>query len=205
MNNMDPKILESALRKQEKLERKKSEIAASTLRAIQELGYAKTSLRDIASVSNLALSSLHYYFEDKTDLICFCVKAYKSKFVSKLEEVMEASDSHDQLAESFCQVLARSVSEDASTHKLWYDIRVQAMFDERFRETVHEFDDKLASAIAKLLAKLNKNAEPRLAYALFDGVFFRYVCDNEAGNIASRSEIASTFLAILNALPDGQI
>ena len=62
--------------------RKKRPIAESAITALQELGFANTSLRDIAAKSDMSLGMLHYYFEDRSDLIIYCVRIYKQDFVT---------------------------------------------------------------------------------------------------------------------------
>jgi AcrR family transcriptional regulator len=80
MTDMATKLKVRALRKSAKRNEKKRQIAESAINALQELGYANTSLRDIASKSGMSLGILHYYFEDRSDLIIYCVKTYKTGF-----------------------------------------------------------------------------------------------------------------------------
>ncbi|MFT7449151.1 MAG: AcrR family transcriptional regulator, partial [Glaciecola sp.] len=51
MTDMATKLKVRALRKSAKRNEKKRQIAESAINALQELGYANTSLRDIASKS----------------------------------------------------------------------------------------------------------------------------------------------------------
>ena len=58
---------------------KRRELAEHAISMFGNLGYARTTLRDIASQSGVSLGILHYYFEDKVDLISYCVKLYKER------------------------------------------------------------------------------------------------------------------------------
>ncbi len=56
-----------------------AQLAAAALQTLSELGYARTSLREIAQNSEFSHGVLHYYFTDKVDLITYCVRQYKAR------------------------------------------------------------------------------------------------------------------------------
>src|ERR1700746_433689 len=60
--------------KEEKFNARRLELAEAALETLGELGYARTSLREIAQKSPFSHGVFHYYFSDKTDLICCCVR-----------------------------------------------------------------------------------------------------------------------------------
>jgi len=66
-----------ARRQVDKFAERRAQLAASALQTLSELGYARTSLRDIAQNSEFSHGVLHYYFNDKVDLIIESVKQYK--------------------------------------------------------------------------------------------------------------------------------
>ena len=88
MNEISNKLADRAERKNRKREGKRQQIASSAIEALTQLGYANTSMRDIAAVSDMSLGMLTYYFGDKSDLIIYCVTTYKSDFVSANEAAM---------------------------------------------------------------------------------------------------------------------
>ena len=65
------KLETKARKRSAKRSRRKDELALAAIDALKQLGYARTSLRDIAEISGVSVGMLHYYFEDKTDLITF--------------------------------------------------------------------------------------------------------------------------------------
>lgn len=174
------KLQNRAKRNARKRDEKKALIAESAVRALQELGYANTSLRDIAAKSALSLGMLHYYFEDKTQLIIYCVTAYKSAFTSKITQALEGVRGRDAVIQAFCQALAASIVEDANTHRLWYDIRAQALFDPAFRPVVAEIEAMLIGVVsaARDLAGAPASDIGVLDYAVIDGVF-RYLMQKQ--------------------------
>src|SRR6185503_10037661 len=52
----------------DKFEARRAELADATLATLGELGYARTSLREIAQKTEFSHGVLHYYFRDKNEL-----------------------------------------------------------------------------------------------------------------------------------------
>ena len=75
----------------EKFNARRIELAEAALETLGELGFARTSLREIAQNSAFTHGVFHYYFSDKLDLICCCVRHYKAKCVTRYDEVVDVS------------------------------------------------------------------------------------------------------------------
>ena len=67
---------------------RREELAAAALKTLSELGYAKTSLREIAQNSDISHGVLHYYFRDKIELITYCVRQYKTECITRYDEIV---------------------------------------------------------------------------------------------------------------------
>jgi AcrR family transcriptional regulator len=91
----------------DKFSARRIELAEAALETLAELGYAKTSLREIAQKSEFTHGVLHYYFRDKVDLICCCVRHYKAKCVTRYDQVTAAAQSRDELMKG-CPVWQQS-------------------------------------------------------------------------------------------------
>ena len=72
-------------------------LADSALLTLGELGYAKSSLREIANNSEFSHGVVHYYFADKFELIIYCVKQYKATCVTRYDGVVAESMNADEL------------------------------------------------------------------------------------------------------------
>lgn len=170
--------------------RKKEELATAAIGVLKQLGYARTSLRDIAKASGLSVGSLHYYFEDKVDLIGFCVQRYKSAFLDEMGAILNGPAEGEVLARNLVRGLAHSILRNAETHRLWYDFRSQAMFDPAFREVVADIEDAVIEVVSRLLDRLGQTgADVMPAYFLLDGAFRYYLQRHLAGD----STAAATF------------
>lgn len=165
----------------EKQNDKKRELALHTLSALAEVGFARINLRDIAARSGVSLGTIHYYFEDKTELLSYCVRLYKDDFIGRLAERIESANTLEDLLVQFSDALVRAVDEDAHTHRLWYDIRAQALFDEAFRPVVNDLEEQLTAIVGRFVEKVEalggsgifSPPDPLSVYLMLDG-WFRY-------------------------------
>lgn len=171
----------------DKYEARRVELAQAALSTLAELGYAKTSLREIAQKSEFTHAVLHYYFDDKTDLIRCSIRQFKSQCVTRYDGVMAASCTRAELTAGFLDKLAETLREEPRLHCLWYDLRAQALFEDAFRDVVNEIDKSLEDMIWRVVtryAELGGQAPavtPGAAYALFDGLFQKHLLWHMSG------------------------
>jgi AcrR family transcriptional regulator len=161
----------------EKFSARRIELAEAALETLGELGYARTSLREIAQNSAFTHGVFHYYFSDKLDLICCCVRHYKAKCVTRYDQVIEGSRTRDELLEGFLARLAETLRDEPRMHRLWYDLRAQALFEDAFRKDVCEIEKSLEDMMWRVATRLagfkgkQPSLSPNVLYALFDGLF----------------------------------
>lgn len=152
-------------------------LAESALATIAERGYARTGLRDIAQKSTLSHGALHYYFDDKDDLVAEAVWNYKSECARRYDTIVETATTGEELAERVGTEMAHTLSEETELHRLWYDLRNQALFDSGFRETIIRIDALLEDMVWMIVRRYSElvgrptTLSPDLAYALVDGLF----------------------------------
>ena len=135
----------------DKFEKRRGELADATLVTLGELGYARTSLREIAQKTEFTHGLLHYYFRDKVELITFGVRRYKEKCVRRYDDAIAPATSPEELAEAFADAMVATLVDEAPMHRLWYDLRTQSMFEEALRDTVIDLDSKLESMIWRVV------------------------------------------------------
>lgn len=184
-------------------EKRREALAESALHTLGELGYARTSLRDIAERSEFTHGVVHYYFRDKTDLITYCVRAYKARCVHRYDGVVDGAESADHLLTSFADKLCETITLEASMHRLWYDLRTQSMFDEDLRADVLAIDATLEAMIWRVLTRFAALSGRPLgipsptAYAMLDGVFERALLRFLAGDRDALPTLRATVIATL--------
>ena len=93
----------------DKFNERRAELGQATLETLATLGYARTSLREIAQNSPYSHGVLHYYFSDKVDLILCSVRQYKSVCVTRYDTVSADAHSYAELLERFCDKMAETL------------------------------------------------------------------------------------------------
>ncbi|WP_392543308.1 TetR/AcrR family transcriptional regulator [Oryzobacter telluris] len=161
----------------DKFEVRRGELADAALATLGELGVTRTSLREIARKTEFSHGVLHYYFRDKDELITYCVRRYKEHCVTRYDEIVAEATSADQLAALFADALVGTLLEDTSMHRLWYDMRSQAMFVSGLGATVTDLDRQLEAMVWHVVSRYVELRGARCAvasptaYAVFDGLF----------------------------------
>lgn len=161
----------------DKHDERRRALAESALRTLGELGYARSSLREIANNSEFSHGVVHYYFHDKLDLIVYCVRHYKATCVHRYDGVVEEASTPEELVEGFADKLVETIVEEAPMHRLWYDLRSQSMFEESLREAVLQIDKTLEDMVWRVVTQYAELAGSRPAmdaqvtYGMLDGLF----------------------------------
>jgi len=179
------------------------ELAEAALAALAELGYARTSLREIAQKSEFTHGVLHYYFSDKVDLICCCVRHYKAKCVTRYDHVTSAADTREQLLDAFLAKLEETLSTEAHMHRLWYDLRSQALFEDAFRDDVMDIDQSLENMVWRITSRYAElggktiSVSSKALYAVFDSLFQRHLMEFLSGNQQAGKDLQREVRAVL--------
>ena len=153
---MTPTATTARRTREEKVDARRDQLAESALVTLGELGYAKTSLREIAQNSPFSHGVVHYYFDNKVELITYCVRYYKAQCVTRYDELVTTSTTADELRERFADKLVETLTDEPHMHRLWYDLRTQAMFEESLREAVLEIDHSLEQMIWRVISPLRR-------------------------------------------------
>jgi AcrR family transcriptional regulator len=172
----------------DKFAERRAELGEAALQTLAELGYARTSLREIAQNSEFSHGVLHYYFTDKLDLILCSVRQYKARCVKRYDDVTAGATSYEELLEGFVAALGDTLRNEAPLHRLWYDLRAQSLFEEAFRADVAEIDKSLEKMIWRVMSRFAElSGEPvrtpsSVTYAMFDGLFQQALLKHLSGD-----------------------
>ncbi|MEJ9079502.1 TetR/AcrR family transcriptional regulator [Gordonia malaquae] len=197
-------------RRSSKVAAKRDELARAAFRTLSELGYAGTSLREIAANSEYSHGVLHYYFADKLELISHCVALYKRECVAAYDDILDDVTDADVLRRRFSDRLVTTMTDDLPTHKLWYDLRVQAMFEPSLRNGVREIDAELEAMIWRVVSRCAalSGTTPVLdsagVYAALDGPFERAVRRLAIGDSAAAADLSVQLDTLLAAVVPAQ-
>jgi len=180
----------------QKFAARRQALAAQATSGLAELGFARASMRELAQHCEISLGVLHYYFDDKDDLVMCCVRQYKDNFIDRYNSIVIDGSSGPELKTRISGALSNSLRESAVMHRLWYDLRTQALFDDRFAASINEIDDSLAALTWKAViayAELTESAvivTPAIVYATADGLFHRALRDLITGDTDAPQRLA---------------
>jgi AcrR family transcriptional regulator len=192
-----------ARRQLDKFAERRAQLAAAALQTLAEQGYARTSLRDIAQNSEFSHGVLHYYFSDKTELITYCVRQYKAECVTRYDNIVATAT---ELRAGFGAAMAATLVDEATLHRLWYDLRNQSLFDDSYRDDVTAIDQSLERMIWRIVSKFAELAQAPLAvaspaaYAVFDGLFQQALIRHLAGQADAARDLDENVQRVLDAL-----
>jgi AcrR family transcriptional regulator len=190
----------------DKFAERRAELAEAALQTLSERGYARTSVREIAQNSAFTHGVLHYYFTDKVDLILCSVRQYKARCVTRYDAVAASAKTYDELLEGFLDALAQTMRDEAHLHRLWYDIRAQAMFEESFQADVAEIDKSLEDMIWRIMSRfltlggMQQALTPSAAYAVMDGLFQQYLVKHLSGDEAAIPNMQADVRLVLSRI-----
>jgi TetR/AcrR family transcriptional regulator, transcriptional repressor of bet genes len=179
-----------------RVEERRTQLAQSALATLGELGYARTSLREIAQNSEFTHGVVHYYFADKVELITACVRLYKTQCINRFDEIVVTSTTAVELLDRFADKLVETMTTEAPLHRLWYDLRTQSLFEDAFRHDVLEIDRTLQHMIWRVVDRYAELSgarpllDPQAAYALFDGLFEKALLGFLSGDGQAAAQLA---------------
>jgi AcrR family transcriptional regulator len=175
-------------KREDKFAERRAELGEAALQTLAELGYARTSLREIAQNSEFSHGVLHYYFEDKLDLILCSMRQYKARCLTRYDQVTAEATSFDELMEGFVAAFGDALRKEAPLHRLWYDLRAQSLFEKAFRADVAEIDKSLEKMIWRVMSRFGEltgesvRAPSSVTYAMFDGLFQQCLLKHLSGD-----------------------
>ncbi|WP_244198354.1 TetR/AcrR family transcriptional regulator [Nocardia neocaledoniensis] len=193
----------------DKFGERRAQLASAALYTLAELGYARTSLREIAQNSEFTHGVLHYYFNDKNELITHAVRQYEAACVTRYDAVVATARSAEELRSGFATAMAATLDTDAHLHRLWYDLRNQSLFEESFRPDVHEIDQRRELMIWQVVSQhaVLANSSPAVnsgvAYAAFDGLFQQALLRKLAGDDTAAGKLNTAAEQLLSTLTTG--
>ncbi|MBD3944104.1 TetR/AcrR family transcriptional regulator [Nocardioides ganghwensis] len=189
-----------------KHEDRREQLAESALVTLGTLGYAKTSLREIAQRSPFSHGVVHYYFSSKEELITSCVRHYKRTCVTRYDEIVASSTTAAELQSRFAEKLAGTIREEGPMHQLWYDLRNQSMFEPALREVVLEIDGQLEQMIWRVVSRYAELAgrapsvDSSTCYGMLDGLFAQSLLAWATGPDTEREHVLSVLTARVHTL-----
>jgi len=190
----------------DKFAERRAELGEAALQTLATLGYARTSMREIAQNSVFSHGVLHYYFTDKVDLIVCSVGQYKARCVARYDVAAADAATYGEMMDGFLRALGDTLRDEAHMHRLWYDLRAQALFEEAFRADIAAIEESLENMVMRTMKRLSELAEapvvlaPSVLYALIDGLFQRSLLRHLSGEEGAVESLRADARTAIDAL-----
>ena len=107
--------------------------------------------------------------------------------MTRYDEVVARASGPEQLRDEFVAMFFDTLSEDATLHRLWYDLRNQSLFDSSFRADVLEIDSHREAMMWRAISRYAElrdtepAASPATTYVTLDGIFQRALLHHFSG------------------------
>lgn len=182
-------------------------LALAAQEVLQERGYARTAMRDIATKARVPLGTLHYYFSGKSELLIHSFRMQQSNFIASIRSAIAESSDQSDLVERVAAVWMRELATDAPKYRLWYDLRNQALFDAELQPAVKSMEALLGEVIVELAAIVTGRSPDTVRPEVMDfilpqlgGLFFHHVQTIAFGTRPEPEAIRLSFLRALKLL-----
>ena len=126
---------------------------------------------------------------------------------------MDSATTYDELMDGFLQSLGDTLRDEGHVHRLWYDLRSQALFEKAFHDDVVHIDKSLEDMIWRIMSRFadlsgeQPGLQPSATYALFDGLFQQALLKHLSGDaqaIADMQVAVRQSISWLFAAPAGK-
>lgn len=180
---------------------RRAQLAESALTTLSEMGYARTSVRDIAQNSPFSHGVLHYYFKDKTEIILEAIRLYKTQCIARWDDALRA-ESADELLMKLAAVLTDGIHEEGQLHRLWYDVRSEGMVDPAFRDLVWEVELEVQAMVVRVIEHMGALSGTRLlispetAAVTLDALFQRALLEHYCGDPTAADTLMARVLEV---------
>jgi AcrR family transcriptional regulator len=116
---------------------------------ISTSGYANISLRQIAEEAGVALSQLHYYFNNKEGLLTAVVNKVIHKYTVQIEQHLRKGKTARDKTQSLINFFEKILKDDPGLFRLLYDFTNLALWSESFNGQLQRLYENLSNMIKK--------------------------------------------------------
>lgn len=195
---------DAAIGKEEKYRQNRAKLSEAAQRVLLRQGYARSSLRDIATEAGVSLGQMHYYFNDKTHLMVAVFRDHQAEFIAAIREVAQGGGKPAERCRRMAAIWTRRMIESGPNYRIWYDLRNQALFDPDLRPVVTEMEALLVDALAALVEigpSSDLRERLRLCHVPMIGGLFRNALQRMTfGETVDPAQLEASFVAAFEHL-----
>ncbi len=173
----------------EKSELKKIRILNATFSIIYKKGIAGLTMRDVAEEAGINQALVHYYFNDKENLLAEFIQALLKRFIYNIEKRYRASDPPNKKLDSYLDASRDFVENQQELFVVLIDIWSFCFRDPALKENYASVNKRLTEVLQETLQEgkererfrqLDARTLARLFVAFMMGLGMLYHMDNRS-------------------------
>ncbi|MDR1328429.1 MAG: TetR/AcrR family transcriptional regulator [Oscillospiraceae bacterium] len=128
---------------------RREEIVGVALRLIEETGFPKTSMREIAASANMGKSSLYDFFKTKDEILVYAVEKKTEEIIQKVHGIIAGESSPEQRLRKI-MLNHLGVPKRYRTALMWLNTEsdyLEEEYRERLRAVRYAYQDMIKSVI----------------------------------------------------------
>jgi AcrR family transcriptional regulator len=197
----------------EKTELKKIKILNATFNIIYKKGIAGLTMRDVSEEAGINQALVHYYFNDKENLLAEFIQALLKRFVYNIEKRYRASDPPHKKLDSYFDASKDFVENQEELFVVLIDIWSFCFRDPALKENYAKVNQRLTEVMQNTLQEgketdrfqpVDEETLATLFVAFMMGIGMLYHMDNRSFDLCDHFGIVTTNLKQLilhEALP----
>ncbi|MBJ2150541.1 TetR/AcrR family transcriptional regulator [Paracoccus sp. IB05] len=192
--------------KVQKHARNREMLTAAAQSVLLQKGFAKTSLREIAAAAEAPLGTLHYYFNDKSELMVSAFRAHQKEFIEGIRRIAAGPGTVPEKCRKVAASWSEKLTLNSSAYRIWYDLGNQALFEPDLRPVVREMEGFQVAALTELVQSgegLGHQTTLRIRdyyLPMLGGLFHRFLQRSIFGDPVDPEQQERAFVEVLDLL-----
>lgn len=158
------------------------QIIAAAYDILSSKGYQATTMKQVAKVAGVAPGLIHYYFDNKEQLMQAVLWEAADRYIKNAEKI-SAAISPEQLKEEAFNWPKQRVESEPQWYRLRYELFALGLHNPNLRESMNELLAKSRNAIASVIHQISSEniaksqALASILLASFDGLALQKLAD----------------------------
>ncbi len=126
-------------------------ILEAACHCLAQKGYAEISLREIAQKAGVALSQLHYHYDNKQGLFLAVLRSVAERYITEIEAELEGLKDSQSIFQRVTAFFQRKLDREPGRLRLFLDLANLSLWDESFRPQMQALFADLAATVEERL------------------------------------------------------
>ena len=171
-------------------DKKKENILAAVINVIAEKGYDNTTINAISEKAKVSRGILHYYFEDKEDLVSKALQNNVDVMIKGAKGLLHEGKTPEQISSVFVDFVRNNAKSNATYYRFlyemfclrWQSIKIKKVLSQCHSKVFEFICDELSRLNHEKILSLRPSDIPQRSYLLMslaDGLIFHMIQDDQ--------------------------